>query len=145
MSKNPINKKNYNNKYNSGDMKPKTITSVIPFICSGIDGKREYHVDTAIDLMKSISDAGVLNKISIDAKMAKAIAFNNDNIRGQISVGRVRSYDHESGNVSILFFGKNVAFADKITANTVLIPHVLTDKDGNVETFIGFELVEVGF
>lgn len=145
MSKNSSNNKNYNSKYNPSDMKPKTITSVIPFICSGIDGKREYHVDTAIDLMKSISDAGVLNKISVDAKMAKAIVFNNDTIRGQISVGRVRSYDHENRNVSILFFGKNVAFADKITANTVLIPHVLTDKDGNVETFIGFELVEVGF
>ena len=142
MAKNFTDKKN-NGKYTSNETKPKTVTCHIPFICSGVDGKREYHVDTAFDLIKSIADLGIFDRLSVDVKMAKSVAFNIENAKGQVPVARLRNYDSENQNVTILFFGRNVDIADKVTDKTVLIPHVLTDKEGNVETFIGFELVDV--
>lgn len=121
----------------------KPITMVLPLAVSGVDGRgNEYDASSAFNLMSDLQIFDVFTKLSVDVTLAKSVCFNDDEAKGTISVARLQSYNPETNEVSITFFGKNTKYADKITSDMVVVPKVRTARDSTeVITIVGFEIM----
>ena len=75
--------------------------------------------------------------------MNKAKCLDNPDDKGVMRIARLQSFDVETQEISVMLFGKNTSFADKITNNMVIVPRVRTGRDSDdVVTILGFEIVE---
>lgn len=132
----------YKNNNNSNFNKP--VMKVLPLVVSGVDNKgKEYNAQSAIDIISDLQDNGVFTKLSVDVTMNKAKCLDNPDAKGVMSIARLQSFDVETQEISVMLFGKNTSFADKITNNMVIVPRVRTGRDSDdVVTILGFEIVE---
>lgn len=132
------------NNNNKQPVRTKPVTKTIPFITSGKDRfGNDYDVESVSALMADLNTANVFSKLSIPASMSKATCLKKNEIKGVMNIARILSYDVESGNVDLLFFGKNVQFAD-LMEDVALVPHVRTARNSEtVETITAFEIVPI--
>ena len=132
----------YKNNNNSNFNKP--VMKVLPLVVSGVDNKgKEYNAQSAIDIISDLQDNGVFTKLSVDVTMNKAKCLDNPDAKSVMSIARLQSFDVETQEISVMLFGKNTSFADKITNNMVIVPRVRTGRDSDdVVTILGFEIVE---
>ena len=132
----------YKNNNNSNFNKP--VMKVLPLVVSGVDNKgKEYNAQSAIDIISDLQDNGVFTKLSVDVTMNKAKCLDNPDAKGVMSIARLQSFDVETQEISVMLFGKNTSFADKITNSMVIVPRVRTGRDSDdVVTILGFEIVE---
>ena len=123
-------------------VKKKPVTTTIPFVVTGNDQYgNEYNADTATALVEELRDNGVFYKLSVMATMTKANLFGKEDAKGNINLARVMDYDSETGDISLLFFGKNVDHAERME-NMVVVPRVMIARDTTDVTCItGFEVV----
>ena len=130
-----------NNNYNNAN---KPVMKVLRFVVSGVDNKgKEYNAQSAVDIMTDLQDKGVFTMLSVDVTMNKAKCLDNPDAKGVMSIARLQSFDPDTQEISVMLFGKNVSFADKITNDMVIVPRVRTGRDSDdVVTILGFEIVE---
>lgn len=123
-------------------VKKKPVTTTIPFVVTGNDQYgNEYNADTATALVEELRDNGVFSKLSVMATMTKANLFGKEDAKGNINLARVMDYDSETGDISLLFFGKNVDHAERME-NMVVVPRVMIARDtSDVTCITGFEVV----
>ena len=133
--------KTNNAKNNNRPTKP--VLKILPVYMSGvIANDREYNIDSCQKILADLQNNGVFSKLSISVTMAKSICVGDVTARGVMSVARIQSYDEKSGEMSIMFFSKNVEYAKLITDDMVIIPRVRTGRDSvDVSTILGFEIV----
>lgn len=131
------NAKNYNK---TASTKP--VMKTLPIVFTGKDSHgNDYDTDSAIEILNDLQNAGCFTKLSVYTTMAKKICFGRDDARGVMSVARIQSFDAESGEMSIMFFAKNVEYA-KLVDDMVIVPRVRTGRDTTkVSTIFGFEIV----
>lgn len=122
-------------------IKKKPVTTTIPFVVTGNDQYgNEYNADTATALVEELRDNGVFSKLSVMATMTKSNLFGKD-IKGNVNLARVMDYNSDTGDISLLFFGKNVDHAERME-NMVIVPRVMTDREtADVTCITGFEVV----
>lgn len=139
------NKKNNNrsggSKFNNAN---KPVMKALPLVVTGLDNKgKEYNVQSAINIIQDLQDCGVFTKLSVDVTMAKTICLDNPEAKGVMSIARLQSFDPDTMEITVMLFGKNTSFADKITSNMIIVPRVRTGRDSDdVVTILGFEIVE---
>ena len=123
-------------------IKKKPVTTTIPFVVTGNDQYgNEYNAGTATALVEELRDNGVFSKLSVMATMTKANLFGKEDAKGNLNLARVMDYNSETGDISLLFFGKNVDHADRME-NMVIVPRVMTDREtSDVTCITGFEVV----
>ena len=140
--RNDGNNKHGGSKFNNNFNKP--IMKALPLVVTGYDNKgKEYNADSAIAIIQDLQDCGVFTKLSVDVTMAKTICLDNPEAKGVMSIARLQSFDADTMEMTVMLFGKNTSFADKITNNMVIVPRVRTGRDSNdVVTILGFEIVE---
>lgn len=147
MAYNNNNKRNNNGRFNDGGYNRqynKPIMKALPLVVTGHDNKgREYDTNSAITLIEDLQNVGVFTKLSVDVTMAKTICLNNPDAKGVMSIARLQSFDPDTMEITVMLFGKNTEFADKISNKMVIEPRVRTGRDSNeVVTILGFEIVE---
>lgn len=127
---------------NNENRTPRAVTKYLPIILSGTDRVgTEYDVESAEALFCNLQDNNIFNKLSIYVTMARSICFDDETAKGAINVARIRSIDKNNMEMAIVFFGKNVEFADLVD-DMIITPRVRTERDSNkVSTFLGFEIV----
>ena len=120
----------------------KPVTTTIPFVVTGKDQRgNEYNANSATALVEELCNDGVFTKLSVMATMTKANLFGKDDAKGNVNLARVMDYNSETGDISLLFFGKNVDHAERME-NMVVVPRVMTDREtSNVTCITGFEVV----
>ena len=129
-----------NNAKNSNRVKP--VMKTISVLMTGKVGDREYDVDSCKKILTDLQDAGVFSKLSVSVTMAKSICINDPSAKGIMTVARIQSYDEKSNEMSIMFFSKNVQYAELVD-DMVIVPRVRTGRDTTeVSTILGFEIVE---
>jgi hypothetical protein len=135
-------KPNYNN--NKQPARTKPVIKNVSFIASGKDRfGNNYNAESANSIMAELQECNVFSKLSVSACMPKSQCLKKD-IKGTMNVARILSYDAESGNVELLFFGKNVEYAKFEDDTMALVPHVRIDRNnGDVSTIAAFEIVPI--
>ena len=133
------NAKNYNNNKTAST---KPVMKTLPIVFTGKDSHgNDYNTDSAVQILNDLQNAGVFTKLSVYTTMAKKVCFGRDDARGVMSVARIQSFDAESGEMSIMFFAKNIEYA-KLVDDMVIVPRVRTGRDTDqVSTIFGFEIV----
>lgn len=139
------NGKSFNNR-NNGDQQRKSNKPVmrsLPMLVSGFDSYgNPYNTVSLYDIMDDLQNAGVFSKLSVAVTISKKLITGDENAKGVMSVARVSSYDKDSSEISITFFGKNTEFAD-MTKDMVIVPRVRTGRDTeNVSTILAFEITK---
>lgn len=143
------NDRGYNRDYEKRDeapkkkfIKKKPVTTTISFVVTGNDQYgNEYNADSATALMEELCGNGTFSKLSVMATMTKANLFNKEDAKGNVTLARVMDYNSETGDISMLFFGKNVDYADRME-DKVVVPRVMIDREtGDVTCITGFEVV----
>ena len=135
-------KTNKGNKNNFKKEKPKTFTITYPMDMSGVQGDRQYDIETLIALLKSVP----WEKISFPIACAKDLVFEDQNKTGTTNVGYVNSVEakeSEEGTevyLTCTIFPKNVPSIEKLTCPYVW-PKVRTNRSGEVEVLINFEIM----
>ena len=100
----------------------------------------EYNADTATALVEKLRDNAVFSELSVMATIAKTTLFGKET-KGNLNLARVMDYNSDTGDMSLLFFGKNVDHAERMDG-MVVVPRVMIDRDSGVVTCItGFEVV----
>lgn len=129
-----------NNANKPARMKP--VHKILPFIVTGKDQNgNDYDATSANTIVADLQTAGVFNKLSVMATIAKKYVLNKEDVRGVMNIARVQSYNAESGEIDLLFFGKNVEHAETIS-DMVVVPRVRTERDSDkVTTILAFEIV----
>ena len=122
-------------------VKKKPVTTTIPFVVTGNDQYgNEYNADTATALVEKLRDNAVFSELSVMATIAKTTLFGKET-KGNLNLARVMDYNSDTGDMSLLFFGKNVDHAERMDG-MVVVPRVMIDRDSGVVTCItGFEVV----
>lgn len=143
------NNRGYKNNNNNGksfnknnDRKPnKPVMRSIPMQVSGVDNYgNTYNPVSLYDIMDDLQNAGVFSKLSVAVTMSKKLIMDDENAKGVMSVARISSYDKDSSEISITFFGKNTEYADMVK-DMVIIPRVRTGRDTeDVSTILAFEI-----
>ena len=130
-------KTNNNAKFNN---KVKPIFKTFPFVASGMDQNgKEYNPESCKDIMVTLESVNTFGLLSINAMLAKS--YVQENAKGVTAAARIQSYNTETGELELAFFGKNVELVP-IVDNMVVIPHVRTGKNTtDIVTITGFELV----
>lgn len=133
MSKQPINKQ---------PARVKPISKSLPLVITGKDSYgNDYDADSASTLISDLQNNDVFTKLTVMATVAKKICFNKEDARGVTSIARIMGYNHDTGDIELLFYGKNVEFANNIDG-MVIVPRVRTNRDTNeVTTITAFEIV----
>lgn len=129
---------------NNADRKPnKPVMRSLPMLVSGIDNYgNSYNTISLYDIMDDLQNAGVFSKLSVTVTMSKKLITGDDNAKGVMSVARVSSYDKDSSEIAITFFGKNTEYADMVK-DMVIIPRVRTGRDTeDVSTILAFEIAK---
>lgn len=122
--------------------KKKPVTVTVPFVVTGKDQYgNDYNTDSANALIEDLTNIGAFSKLSVPATMTKANLFGKDDAKGNVNLARVMDYNTETGDISLLFFGKNVDHAERMNG-MVIVPRVMTDRDtGNVTCITAFEVI----
>lgn len=121
----------------------KPVVKALPFIVTGKDQHgNDYDANSALALVADLQEAGTFDKLSIMAIVGKKYILNKEDAHGTMSIARVQSYNAESGNVDLLFFGKNTEYANAVE-NMAVVPRVRTDRDSKVTTILAFEIVNM--
>lgn len=137
------NNRNNNNPRNKQNQKPKVIFKTVDLILSGTDTNGvEYDVESCAAIIDSLQSADVFNKISIYVNAPRNVLTGVETDKGTISVGKIQSFNYDDGTMSIMLFGKNTQYADKID-NLVIMPRVRNEKNSTaVASILNFELVQ---
>lgn len=139
------NKGGYNkggNRNNNKKFTPsKPVTVQVPFVVSGVtDRGYEYNADSANTLVSELVEAGCFKKLTVMADCDKATLFGND-AKGSVKLARIMDFDANSGQMSLLFFGRNVDHAEKMN-DMAVVPSVLFDREsGDVTNIASFRVV----
>lgn len=122
-------------------IKKKPVTATIPFVVTGSDHHgNEYNAESATALVEKLRDNAVFSELSVMATIAKTTLFGKET-KGNLNLARVMDYNSDTGDMSLLFFGKNVDHAERMDG-MVVVPRVMIDRDSGVVTCItGFEVV----
>ena len=139
--------KKYGNDFKKGAdapkrfIKKKPVTVNVPFVVTGVDQHgNSYNAESATMLVEKLRDNNVFTELSVMATIAKTTLFGKET-KGNLNLARVMDYNSDTGDMALLFFGKNVDHADKME-DMVIVPRVMTDRDTSDETCItGFEVV----
>ena len=131
-------KPNNNNK----PARVKPIVKTLPFVASGKDQHGyDYDAESATAIVAVLQNNGTFEKLSVMAIIAKKTVFNKVDARGTMSVARVQYYNTETGEVDLLFFGKNTELANNMD-DMVVVPRVRLGRDTDkVATILSFEIV----
>lgn len=117
------------------------VTKVLPLVVTGRDARgNEYDPLQVTERVELIQSCTIFDILSINATMAKSLCFNNTDLKGQINVARIKSYDKETGNIELIFIGKNTEFAN-IVDDMVVVPRIRINRDGNVDSILSFDIV----
>ena len=137
------NNKNNNARANNKSATPRIapVTKVLPLVVTGTDNRgNNYDPVQVNERVEHIQSCSIFDILSVNASLAKSICFNNADLKGQISVARIKSYDVATGNMELIFIGKNTEFAS-IVDDMVVVPRVRLNRDGNVESILSFDIV----
>lgn len=143
MAKYINNKNNARPANNNKSATPRIIpvTKILPLVVTGVDARgNQYDSAQVNERVEHIQECSIFDILSINASLAKSICFNNADLKGQISVARIKSYDASTGNMEIIFIGKNTEFAN-IVDDMVIVPRVRLNRDGNVESILSFDII----
>ena len=129
-----------NPKNNNKRVKP--VTKTLPLVVSGKDQNGyDYDADSALDIVADLQSSDVFEKLSVMATIAKSVVLNKDEVRGVMNVARITSYNPETKEMDLLFFGKNTETAAKVD-DMVIVPRVRLGRDTDkVATILSFEIV----
>lgn len=136
-----------NKKTNNSNTKPafkasKPVSKTIPLVVTGDAGHgKKFNPEDVRTLLNELVECNCFDKLSVLATMPKSMCFNNPDARGVIGVARINSYDAEADNLSVTFFGKNVAYADMIDESMAMTVRVHLDRDNVVDTITSFDIV----
>jgi hypothetical protein len=134
------NNKNNSNKFNNKPAKP--VTKQVPIVMTGNAGRgKKYDPNTLRDLLIDLTNSECFDKLSVMATLPKSLVFNNEEARGSIGVARVNSYDANKDEITITFYGKNLAYADLVNDSMVMVARVHSDRSGVVDTVMSFDIV----
>lgn len=136
--------KTNNEKKSNKPARTKPVHKVLPLVITGTDQNGNvYDADSALAIVADLQNAGVFDKLSIMATVGKDLILNKEDARGIMSVARVQSYNAESGEVDLLFFGKNTEYA-AVVNDMAVVPRVRTERDSKkVTTILAFEIVNM--
>lgn len=120
----------------------KPITKTLPLVVSGKDQNGyDYDADSALDIVADLQSSDVFEKLSVMATIAKSVVLNKEDARGVMNVARITSYNPETKEMDLLFFGKNTETAPKVE-DMVIVPRVRLGRDTDkVATVLSFEIV----
>ena len=120
----------------------KPVTKTLPLVVSGKDQNGyDYDADSALDIVADLQSSDVFEKLSVMATIAKSIVLNKEDARGVMNVARITSYNPETKEMDLLFFGKNTETAPKVE-DMVIVPRVRLGRDTDkVATVLSFEIV----
>lgn len=135
--------KNGNSNKGNNNFKPaKPITKTIPLVATGDAGHgKQYDTNTLRDLLMDLNECQCFDKLSILATMPKALVFNKPEARGTIGVARVNGYNTAKDEITVTFFGKNLAYADLVDDSMVMTVKVHADRSGAVDSILSFDIV----
>ena len=120
----------------------KPVTKTLPLVVSGKDQNGyDYDTDSALDIVADLQSSDVFEKLSVMATIAKSVVLNKEDARGVMNVARITSYNPETKEMDLLFFGKNTETAPKVE-DMVIVPRVRLGRDTDkVATVLSFEIV----
>lgn len=120
----------------------KPVTKTLPLVVSGKDQNGyDYDADSALDIVADLQSSDVFEKLSVMATIAKSVVLNKEDARGVMNVARITSYNPETKEMDLLFFGKNTETAPKVE-DMVIVPRVRLGRDTDkVATVLSFEIV----
>lgn len=120
----------------------KPVTKTLPLVVTGKDQNGyDYDADSALEIVANLQTADVFEKLSVMATLAKSVVLNKEDARGVMNVARITSYNAETKEMDLLFFGKNIENASKVE-DMVVVPRVRLGRDTDkVSTILSFEIV----
>ena len=120
----------------------KPVTKTLPLVVTGKDQNGyDYDADSALDIVADQQSSDVFEKLSVMATIAKSVVLNKEDARGVMNVARITSYNPETKEMDLLFFGKNTETAPKVE-DMVVVPRVRLGRDTDkVATILSFEIV----
>ena len=147
MAYNNYSNKKHNNDFKKRDdapkkfIKKKPVTVNVPFVVTGNDQYgNTYNAESATVLVEKFRDNNTFAELSVMATIAKSTLLGKD-VKGNLNLARVMDFNSETGDMSLLFFGKIVDHADRME-NMVVVPRVMTDREtSDVTCITGFEVV----
>lgn len=127
---------------NNRPARVKPIQKLIPLVVTGKNQHGyDYDAQSAKDIVAELQSNGTFEKLSVMATIAKKTLFNKEDARGYVDVARIQGYNVETGEVDLLFFGKNTEHANNMD-NMVVVPRVRCGRDTTeVATIMSFEIV----
>lgn len=132
-------------RHNNNNSKParvKPVTKTLPFVVTGKDqwGK-DYSAESANAIVAELQSNGTFEKLAVMATIAKKVLFNKEDARGVADVARIQSYNVETGEFDLLFFGRNTEHAAKMD-DMVVVPRVRCGYNTDeVVSIMSFEIV----
>lgn len=123
-------------------IKKKPVTVNVPFVVTGEDQYgNKYNAESATTLVEKLRDNKTFVELSVMATIAKSTLLDKEGVKGNLNLARVMDFNSETGDVSLLFFGKNVDHAERMDG-MVIVPRVMTDREtSDVTCITGFEVV----
>lgn len=132
---------NFNGKDNNGtygkrpyDRNFKRPANVNKVLTLGSSDKYDSTLNELATLIRSIP----FSNISIPVTISKSVAFNNDEARGFVTVGFIKSFSDGKFDVTILN-----KFDEKVPTGSVVVPKIKTTREG-IPTFIVAFSIEDG-
>lgn len=123
-SYNGFNKKPFNKTF---EKRPTNVTKSFGLAFS------EYYCDKICELVDLIAEIP-FDKISIPVTIPKAVVYDNDEVKGFVTVGYINSFSMAEGfKVTVL-----AKYVDKISDDYTISVRIRTDKDGNPIMITGF-------
>ena len=144
---NNYNKKNFNN--NRGerssyktqrDDRPKNETFTFPLTVTGTNANgRTYDVNAALANLETLKDNNTFTMLSVPVHISRALLENDETRRGTTNIGFIKDLSIIDLTTDVTIHGK---FVETIKGmNLEFVPRVLITKDGNIATFLGFDLL----
>lgn len=136
-------KGNFNKGSNNNFKQPaKPITKDIPLVVTGNAGHgKTFDTNTLRDLLVKLDESKCFEMLSVLATMPKALVFDKAEARGTIGVARVKGYNKTKDEISVTFFGKNLAYADLVDDSMVITIKAHADRSGVVDSLLTFDIV----
>lgn len=131
-------KQNFNNKRTG--TKPTVVS--LPIVFTGVDKNgRNFDVDSCKQIIVDLQNADVFKKLSVQTQIQRSTVTDDENAKGVLTIARIQSVDTDTWDASVMLFGKNVEYAEKIK-DFVIVPCVRTGRDSDeVISILRFEIV----
>lgn len=147
------NDRNYNNNnggytrkpYNNNRQdRPRNKTMTFSIQLTGITlNDRNYNIQSAIDLIKDLQSNNVFSKLSVPIQISRATIDNNPEIRGNMNIGYIKLIDDKASTADIVVYANCADRIENMTKDLAIVPRLLIDRDENVITVLGFDLVQL--